>query len=348
VGLRRRVTAGAKAMKINIGIVGCGDIAGYTAFFMRLNRGIKMVCCDISPGRAAAFARRHGIKSVFTDYASMLSEARLDAVYLAVPHNLHFEMIKRALESGRHVLVEKPLTRTYTEGVEIVKTAQKAGLKLAVNYQYRYDAGIYRLARAAQSGQLGEVRYARINIPWHRDSKYFEASPWHKSIAQAGGGTLITQGSHFLDAVLWACGSRPVSAVGTTAKRVFKDVEVEDLAMGIIELESGALIEICSSMAAAKERAVSIEIYGSKATAVYTDRPWPRVRFNGAGVKTNSLPVFGFHALQRSIEGFRRWVNGGEPHLAAGGASLPVLAAVEAVYRSAESGKREKIESTIE
>jgi len=336
-------------MKMNVGMVGCGDIAGYTAFFMRLNPGITIVCCcDISKERAQAFARRHGIKQVFTDYAAMLSQARLDAVYLAVPHNPHFEMIKRTLESGRHVLAEKPLTRTYAEGLETVKTAQKAGLKLAVNYQYRYDAGIYRMARAAQDGQLGEIRYARIDVPWHRDRKYFEASPWHKSIAQAGGGTLITQGSHFLDAALWACGSRPVSASGTTAQCVFRDLEVEDLAMGVIELGSGALIEICSSMAAAQEGAVSIEVYGSRATALYTDRPWPRVRFIGAQIKTRNVPVFGFHALQRSIEGFRRWLDGGAPHLAAGGASLPVLAAVEAVYRSARSGKREKVENTIE
>ncbi|MDD5648581.1 MAG: Gfo/Idh/MocA family oxidoreductase, partial [Dehalococcoidia bacterium] len=96
-------------MKMNVGMVGCGDIAGYTAFFMRLNRGIKIVsCCDISPERAAVFARRHGIKQVFTDYARMLAEARPDAVYLAVPHNLHFEMIKQAIEAGKHVLAEKP------------------------------------------------------------------------------------------------------------------------------------------------------------------------------------------------------------------------------------------------
>jgi predicted dehydrogenase len=133
-----------------------------------------------------------------------------------------------------------------------------------------------------------------------------------------------------------------------TARRIFNDVEVEDLAMGIVELENGALIEICSSMAAAKEQAVSIEIYGSKATAIYTDRPLPRVRFIGGRVKTSNLPVFGFHALQRSIEGFRRWVSGGEPHLVAGRESLPVLAAVEAVYRSAQSGKRENINLEIE
>jgi predicted dehydrogenase len=334
---------------MKLGMVGCGDIAGYTAFFARLNRGIQIAaCCDISKERAQAFARRHCIKQVFTDYAAMLAEAKLDAVYLAVPHNLHFEMIKRAVEAGKHILVEKPLTRTYAEGVEIIQIAHKTGLKLAVNYQYRYDSGIYRLARAAQDGQLGEIRCARINVPWRRERKYFDASPWHKSIAQAGGGTLITQGSHFLDATLWASGSRPLSAAGLTAQRVFRDVEVEDLAIGLIELENGALIEICSSMTAAREGAVSIELYGSRATAVYADRPLPNLRFSGAHIKTHNVPVFGFHALQRSIEGFRRWVAGGDPHLAAGGASLPVLAAVEAVYRSARSGAREKVENTIE
>ena len=336
-------------MKLNLGIVGCGDIAGYTAFFARLNCKISMTaCCDVSRERADLFAKRHGIKQVFIDYAQMLAKAGLDAVYLAVPHNLHYEMIKQAVATGRHIFVEKPVTRTYAEGVEIVQAAEQAGLKLAVNYQYRYDAGCYRMACAAQSGQLGDVRYVRINVPWRRERNYFEGSPWHKSIAQAGGGTLITQGSHFLDAALWACGSRPVSASGMTARQVFKDVEVEDLAMGIIEMENGALIEICSSMAAAKEQAVSIDIYGSKATATYTDRPLPRVRFMGGRVKTQNVPLFGFHALQRSIKGFRRWVDCGEPHLAAGRESLPVLAAVEAIYRSAQSGVREKVENAIE
>ena len=330
--------------KLKIAIVGCGDIAGFTAVFMRLNRNITLTaCCDVSHERASAFAKRHGIPQIFTDYVDMLENASLDAVYLAVPHNLHFEMMKQAIAAGKHIFVEKPVTRTYAEGVEIIQMAEQAGVKLAVNYQYRYDAACFRLARAVQSGQIGEVRYGRINIPWHREQNYFEGSAWHKTIAQAGGGTLITQGSHFLDVALWACESPAVFATGLTAKQAFKNVEVEDLAMGIIELENGALIEICSSMAAASEQAASIEIYGSKATAIYTDRPLPRVRFVGGRVKTESVPIFGVHALQRSIEGFRRWVNGGEPHLVAGRESLSVLAAVEAIYRSAVSGTRLKV-----
>ncbi|MCX6066483.1 MAG: Gfo/Idh/MocA family oxidoreductase [Chloroflexi bacterium] len=332
--------------KMRIAIVGCGDIAGFTAMFARLNRNIVMTaCCDVSRERAEAFSRRHGIAQVFTDYAKMLANAPLDAVYLAVPHNLHFEMMQLAIAAGRHILVEKPFTRLQAEGIEIVQMAENAGVKVAVNYQYRYDAGCFRLARAVQSGQIGEVRHARINIPWHREPNYFEMSTWHKSMAQAGGGTLITQGSHFLDVTLWACGSHPAHAIGMTAQRVFKSVEVEDLAMGILELENGALIELCSSMATASEQATSIEIYGSKGTAIYTDHPWPRVRFIGIRVKAEAVPILGLHALQRSIEGFRRWVDGGNPHLVTGRESLPVLAAVEAIYRSARSGKREPVEA---
>ena len=332
--------------KLKIAIVGCGDIAGFTAIFMRLNRNITLTaCCDVSRDRASAFAKRHGIPQIFTDYADMLANASLDAVYLAVPHNLHFEMMTQAIAAGKHIFVEKPVTRTYTEGVEIIQMAEKKGVKLAVNYQYRYDAACFRLARAVQSGQIGEVHYGRINIPWHREQNYFEGSAWHKTIAQAGGGTLITQGSHFLDVALWACGSPAVFASGVTAKQLFKNVEVEDLAMGIVELKNGVLIEICSSMAAANEQTASIEIYGSNATAIYTDRPLPRVRFIGGRVRTERVPIFGIHALQRSIEGFRRWINGGEPHLVAGRESLSVLAAVEAIYRSANEGHRSMVES---
>jgi predicted dehydrogenase len=117
--------------------------------------------------------------------------------------------------------------------------------------------------------------------------------------------------------------------------------------MGVVELENGTLIEICSSMAAASEQATSIEIYGSKATATYSDRPFPQTRFAGARVTTDSVPIWGVHALQRSIEGFRRWVTGGESHLVTGREALPVLAAVEAIYRSAETGQNSKVENLI-
>lgn len=329
-------------MKLRLGIVGCGDIARYVALFGWLNWRIRLVaCCDVVPERAAAFAHRYRIPQHFSNYEQMLAAVSLDAVYLAVPHHLHLPMVQTAVAHGVHVFLEKPITRTLAEGRTLLPLIRQSGVCVGVNYQYRYDSGCYALARAVQRGDLGPVHAARCNLPWHRQQDYFGGASWHAAQATAGGGTLLTQGSHLLDVVLWAMGKRPSTATGYTAQRKFRDVDVEDLAQGIIEMEDGALVQISSAMVAATEQAVTIEIYGERGTAVYSNRPWPRVTFRGVRVRKEKPPHWGVHALQRSLEGFRAWVIDGRPYLTPAAEALPVLAAVEAIYRAAASGKRE-------
>jgi predicted dehydrogenase len=333
------------SQKLSLAVVGCGGIAKYMALFARFTPGVRLaVACDISSERAETFARKYRIPAVFTNYGEMLSAGGYDAVYLAVPHNLHFELIRSAVDAGFHIFTEKPITRTFAEGKAIVAYAAAKGIKIGVNYQYRYDSGCYRLVRAVQSGLIGRILYARINVPWRRERNYFEDAIWHKSHAQAGGGTLITQGSHLIDIVLWAAGSPPVSATGTTAQAIFTDVEVEDYASGTVSLEDGAIIQITSSMVAAKEQPVSLEIYGERGIAIYSSNPWPRVKFIGIHPKTKRPPFWGFHALHRSLQGFRNWVLQDEPYLIPGEEALPVLQVVEAIYQSAETGQRVKIQ----
>lgn len=330
--------------KLRLGMVGCGDIAGFTALVSRLVPQITIsACCDVNEERAQKFAKRHSIPQVFADHAELLKKSDIEAVYLAVPHFLHYRMILDAIEADKAVLVEKPLTRTLPEGEELVRIIQQRGVKVGVNYQYRYDSGCYALARAIQKGDLGRIHSIRINIPWHRTQKYFDAAQWHKTIAQAGGGTLITQGSHFLDVALWALSEAPVSAMGYTASPGF-EVEVDTLVHGIVETRS-SLVSITSSMAAAKEQAVTIEAYGELGTAIYRNMPLPKVRFFGVKIQKERLTGFGVHALQRSLSGFANWILDGKPFLIPAAGSLPVLAAVDAIYRSAASGQRSIIAS---
>jgi UDP-N-acetyl-2-amino-2-deoxyglucuronate dehydrogenase len=344
----------------NLAIVGCGDIAQYVAWFGRLNRRIRLAAaCDVSGARAVAFARRFKIPQTFTDYEAMLDQAALDAVYLAVPHHLHFEMIETAVSHRIPVFTEKPITRTFSEGQQIAHLAAERGVKVGVNYQYRYDSGCHRLARAVQNGDLGAIDSVRINVPWSRKEDYFDHAAWHSKMALAGGGTLITQGSHFLDVVLWAMqGDTALTAVGYTAQRKFKTIhartqrgeeaegkiEVEDLAQGIVEMASGALIQINSSMAASSEQAVSVEVYGERGTAVYRSSPLPHVTFRDVKVNAQKPPYGGIHALQRSLEGFRAWIIGDVPYLIPAPSALPALAVVEAIYKSAQTERREEVE----
>lgn len=330
--------------KLRLAIIGCGGIAGHLAMLARLNRRIHLVaCCDRTDEAAARFAARFHIPHAYSDYAALLENSTPDAVYLAVPHDLHYGMLRAAIQAGRPVLCEKPVTRTLEEGQEIVRLAEAAGVRVGVNYQYRYDRGCYALATAARQGLLGELYYGHCNIPWQRDHSYFEQGPWRGKLAQAGGGSLLTQGSHAVDILLWAMDSRPRRANGMIARRKFQGIEVEDLGMGSLELENGALVQVCSSMDATPEQALTIELYGENGTAVYTNRPYPRVRFLGVRVRPAHPPVWGLHALQRSLEAFRRWVVQGQPYLTPAAEALPALAAVLAIYRSAQSGKTEAV-----
>ena len=329
--------------ELHLAIVGCGDIAGFTALVSRLVPQVKLsACCDVNQERARLFAKRHRIAHVFTSYQQLLENASADAVYLAVPHHLHYEMVCSAVNRNKPVFVEKPLSRTLEEGIKLVGAI--GNIKVGVNYQYRYDRGCYALAHAVQAGVLGKIYSMRVNIPWHREQSYFDGAAWHKTIAHAGGGTLITQGSHFLDVALWALNEKPVSAMGYAKTPVF-DVEVDTLTHGIVETENGTLISVASSMVAATEQRVTIEAYGETGTAIYTDRPFPQVRFIGVKVKKQRPPERGIHALQRSVAGFAKWILEDKPFLTPAVSTLPVLAAVDGIYRSSITGSRFKVES---
>jgi len=215
---------------------------------------------------------------------------------------------------------------------------------VGINYQYRYDKGCYALAQSCIKGELGGIYYARCNVPWHRESEYFSKARWHGSLEQSGGGTLITQASHIVDILLWALGGRPVSAQGLSMQKKYRDVEVEDLCLGIIEMENGSALQVSSTMVAVPEQALSVEIYGSKGTGIYKGGLLPKASFKGVKVKKEMPPVKGVHALFASLEGFRQWITGTAPYLMPVETSLPVLAAVQALYRSSETGKKEPVD----
>lgn len=329
---------------LRLGLIGCGAIAQDLALVSMLTPAVKLAACaDPKPERLDWFRKRYGVRAGYTDHRQMLADGEVDAVYLGVPHDLHYELILDAVQAGIPVFTEKPVVRTIAEGKALLP--QLGDVKVGVNYQYRYAVGAYGLARLVQTGQLGKVHSMRINVPWHRTQKYFDHAPWHKSNERAGGGTLITQASHILDLALWALGEPAVSAMGYTASPGF-DVEVDTLTHGIVETGGGTLISITSSMVAATEQPVSLEVYGERATAIYTQRIWRSLITAGSRVRRERPPIFGVHAFQRSLAAFARWVRRDIPYLTPAHSALPVLAAVEAVYRSAQSGQREVVEAS--
>ncbi len=335
-----------------LAVAGCGDIATDLARVVKITPGVRITACaDVNEERLQAYARRFNIPAAYRDYRELLEREKPDALFLSVPHHLHHPMVIEALKRGSHVLCEKPLAVSMDCAREMCREARLRGLKLGVNYQYRYDRNAYRLAMACRGGALGAISHGRCNLAWFRGPDYFAAGPWRGRKDQAGGGTLITQAGHWIDIILWAMGGRPVAAEGMTARRKFPGVEVEDLAMGTVEMDNGALISITSAMTAVPHQKIRIEVYGEKGTLIYTgpdDFP-PSSKLKRLGVTTGScpMPVPGLFSLQRNLVAFCRWVRDDAPYLNRAEDSLPALAAVMAIYASAGSGKKEPVDGSL-
>ncbi|HUX20958.1 MAG TPA: Gfo/Idh/MocA family oxidoreductase [Spirochaetia bacterium] len=349
---------------MRLAVVGCGDVGSYVARFARLNPRIELIgCADRDIERARRCAGRS--TKVYADYRLMLSELRPDALYVALPHDLHLEAVEAAAEHGAHVLSEKPVAQGLEPALRAVKAA---GVKLAINYQYRYNYACNRLIRLAGSGAYGRVYYLRCNIPWHREDSYFQAAAWHGSRVRSGGGTLLTQASHAIDVALCASSYREVHAgiterqswraSGAIRRLRFQGVDVEDFAAATIELGTGPVIQVTSSMAAAVEAPMTIELYAERATLTCTTAPVGRIRIrrtkqgrdimpeppDGRAASFSRVGPWGIHPIARSLEAFRKWVVEDVPHLCPAREALPVLAVVDAIYRSAESGGIETVQ----
>jgi predicted dehydrogenase len=335
-------------------VVGCGDVGRYLVLGARLNRRIALTAVvDPQIERAQALARRRfrlGLRRETVAAVATLTEALdrapADAIYLGVPHDLHEPLFREAATRGLAVLCEKPLAHSLSSGRLMLKVAAAHQVKLGVNYQYRYDPRLYRLARGVWDGALGEVRVIRAVVPWERPDSYFTAAPWHAVAERAGGGTLITQGSHALDAALWVAGADAQRAYAVTRRTRAAAGEVEDVAVGVVELAGGTVVELASTMSVHPEQALRLEVYGSRGTAVYrAGRP---LQLKAARLPRGKAAAPGLHPLLRSLEGFRRWVAAGTAaeapkYLCPGREAARTLSLIDALYRAAESGVPEDV-----
>ena len=107
--------------------------------------------------RARRFAAKHKISRAYGSYAQLLTDPRIDAVYIAVPNGLHGRWTKAALEAGKHVLCEKPFTANAEEAATVAEAARHSGLVVMEAFHYRYHALTRRMLEIVNSGELGTI-----------------------------------------------------------------------------------------------------------------------------------------------------------------------------------------------
>ena len=191
--------------KIRFAVVGCGHIGKRHAEMIVRDAGAELVAlCDIRSKEEL------GIEAYDVPFFPSLNELlqadlEVDVINICTPNGLHAGMAIQAIESGHHVVIEKPMALTLQDAEKVVYTSLRYQKQAFCVMQNRYSPPSIWIKEMVDSGQLGNIYMVQLNCYWNRDNRYYKAGGWHGD-AQLDGGTLFTQFSHFIDIMYWLFG----------------------------------------------------------------------------------------------------------------------------------------------
>jgi predicted dehydrogenase len=144
---------------INVGLIGTGYIGPVHLEALSRIGGIRVkAVCDINRTLAEDMAKRYRVEYTFDDYEKIVNDDEIDVIHNCTPNRHHYEITKRALQCGKHVLSEKPLAMKTDEAWELVELGEQKGVVTGVDFCYRYYPVVQEMALRIKRGDLGEVR----------------------------------------------------------------------------------------------------------------------------------------------------------------------------------------------
>lgn len=349
--------------KLKFGIVGCGGIFNAAHIWeYQGNPDIEPVAfCDIKIERAYEAAEKFGVSKdmCFENFEEMLDKVELDAVDICTPNYLHSIIAVAALNKGVNVMCEKPDAVSVSEATRMKEAAEKNGKTLMVMRNNRYRADSKFLKKFIEDGKMGDI-YA-VRCGWRRRRGIPGKGGWFTTKEQSGGGPLIDLGVHMIDLSIWLMGNpRPVAVSGATYCKFAEDssaadsvhsqfgdavedgtFDVEDLSMGFIRFDNGAVMQIEFSWASNIERENNfVHLYGTKAGSQMGDCGF-KIFSEENGCTTDLTPNLpnlpNGHSL--NIKHFANVLLGKEEPMFVPQQGIDVVAILEAMYKSAELGK---------
>nr|WP_320038563.1 Gfo/Idh/MocA family oxidoreductase [uncultured Bacteroides sp.] len=191
--------------KVRFAVIGMGHIGKRHAEMIRRNEQAELaaICDIISPKELGISA----LSEIFYNSLSELlaNEKDIDVVNICVPNGLHAELALKALDSGKHVVIEKPMALSRLDAEQILAKSKKRGCDVFCVMQNRYSPPSVWLKEVVESGILGKLYSVQLNCLWNRDERYYKSGNWHGT-TEMDGGTLFTQFSHFVDIMYWLFG----------------------------------------------------------------------------------------------------------------------------------------------
>jgi len=344
--------------KLRVGVVGTGGIATAQHLPGWLEADCEIVAlADVSKDAVRAAAEKFDVPRTFTRPASLMAMDEIDVVDVCTPSALHGRTALKALEAGKHVYIEKPMTTTAPEAHALLKAAKKAKRKLMCGQQQRFGNEATVLKRFMTSPAMGDVYYVRTQYMRRRA---LPGRPGFYLKKLAGGGALFDIGVHVLDLSWWMLGCpKPISVtahVGTMLadKKVAnswgtwdrKKIDVDDFAVAFVRFAGGTVLTLeVSWLANIKKTFSQINFLGTKAGARY---PELEVYGEAYGSLTDTTlapmpakPVE--HAHREAIRQFADAVRKDQPVPVPPEQTLQVVEMLDAMYASSKAGKEVRL-----
>jgi len=331
---------------LRLGIVGAGAVSQLVHLPIFAERvDVDLVALgDHDVHKAETLSQRFSVPLVM-GADELLDFDELDAIVICTPNHLHEEMAIRALEAGKHVLVERPLAATSDGASRVIEAAVRSGTVLAVGMPHRFRPEVIALRSFIEGGELGDLHTVRGS--WLTRTFASARPTWRVDRAAAGGGVLIDLGIPALDLCLSVCGFPEAKRI--TCLTTAEEGEVEHSASLMLETVSGVAltVEVSNRLFAGADRFYvramgsdgagrfpPLEVFkrlGGRPMEVTPRQPRPR---GGENAYTN--------AYRRLLDDFVRRVSG------VGEVSVPVeqvglMRTIEAAYRSAETGREVEV-----
>lgn len=275
--------------KIKVGVAGLGFIGPAHVEALRRLPEIEVVAIsDFDEAFAKSKAEMLGISKAYGDFQQLLSDPEIDCVHICTPNHLHFPMAKAALQAGKHVVCEKPLSNTAAEAEELVQLAKKSGLVHAIHFNIRYYPLVRQMKMMREKGELGRI-YSIIGT-YLQDWLFLETDyNWRLEPDKSGESRAIADiGSHLMDLIEYITGEE-ISAVMADFSTVHKNrkkptkpietysgkllqpedydnvpINTEDYATVMLKYKNGGKgVVTVSQVSAGRKNRINLEISGS-------------------------------------------------------------------------------------
>lgn len=291
--------------------------------------------------RAEEVAHALGIPKAYGSYEELLADPQIEAIYNPLPNHLHVPWSMKAAEAGKHVLCEKPISITVTEARDLLAMQQRTGILIAEAFMVRNHPQWLRARELVASGRVGALRAIQGHF------SYFNVDPANiRNIPEFGGGSLMDTGCYSINTSRFLFGEEPLRVLGLIDRD--PKLKIDRLTSAILQFPSGQSLFTCSTQLVYSQRVELLGSLGRIEIAIpftpSNDCP-NEIRIDdgrdliGGGVTTETFPACNQFTIQGEV--FSRAVRQGTEVPVPLPDAIKNMAVIEALFRSAESGKWE-------